>query len=71
MTAHVAIQCVHPETRQTGCWLFTGESHRIAGACVSPVFDDLANLFTWAGDNNWTPQGYDYIKNEASVDNPS
>lgn len=60
--AQVAIQCIHPETRKQGCWLFVGDSHRIPGTAVSPFFNDLVELFKWAPENGWTPKGYDYIK---------
>lgn len=45
LTARVAIQCDCPDTGHTGSFLFSGESHRSAGSRVSPVYDDLSELF--------------------------
>lgn len=43
--ARVAIQCECPDTGLTGSFLFTGESHKTKGSRVSPIYDDLAELF--------------------------
>ncbi|HSS99163.1 MAG TPA: hypothetical protein VLK33_19145 [Terriglobales bacterium] len=43
--ARVAIQCDCPDTGLTGSFLFTGESHKTKGSRVTPVYDDLAELF--------------------------
>lgn len=45
LIARVAIQCVCPDTGETGSFLFSGESHRASCSRVSPVYDDLAELF--------------------------
>jgi hypothetical protein len=51
--ADCAIQCIHPETGETGCWLFTAGNHRAKGTTVSPVFDDVVDLFLCAKLNQW------------------
>jgi hypothetical protein len=43
--ARLAIQCDCPDSGLTGSFLFTGESHKTKGSRVSPVYDDLAELF--------------------------
>ena len=43
--ARVAINCDCPDTGITGDFLYTGESHRTKGSRVSPVYDDLFELF--------------------------
>ncbi len=43
--ARLAIQCDCPDTGETGSFLFTGESHRAKGSRVTPVYDDLSELF--------------------------
>lgn len=43
----IAVQCVDPETGIVGDFLFAGESHREKGARVSPVYDDLSELYRW------------------------
>lgn len=45
LIARVAIQCPCPDTGHIGSFLFSGESHAAAGSRVSPVYDDLAELF--------------------------
>lgn len=45
MAARVAIQCDCPDTGLTGSFLFVGESHRAKHSRVSPVYDDLAEMF--------------------------
>ncbi len=45
LIARVAIQCTCPDTGATGSFLFSGESHRNKLSRVSPVYDDLAELF--------------------------
>ena len=45
LIARVAIQCDCPDTGHTGSFLFTGATHRASGSRVSPVYDDLAELF--------------------------
>ncbi len=64
--AQVAIQCDHPETGKTGTWLFTGESHRIPGTSVSPVFPDCYTLFKeFCQPNGWiNTHGGSYMKEE-------
>lgn len=47
-------QCQDPETGKTGCWAFEGDDHRKIGTRISPVFDDLANLFHWLNTNGFT-----------------
>lgn len=51
--ARMAIQCVDPDTRETGSFHFVGDSHRLPGTRVSPVFSDCALLFAWAKNNGW------------------
>lgn len=51
--AKLAIQCTDPDSGEVGCFLFTGDSHRIEGSRCSPVFDDLVPLFNWTKDNAW------------------
>lgn len=51
--AREAIQCVCPDTGETGSFLFTGESHRNPGSRVSPIFSGLAGVFEWANANGW------------------
>lgn len=58
--ARTAIQCICPDTGKTGSFLFTGESHRIQGSRVTPVFPDLAELFIFIK-SAWEPIGHDYI----------
>lgn len=43
--ARLAIQCDCPDTGATGSFLYTGESHRQRLSRVTPVYDDLAELF--------------------------
>ncbi len=58
LLASLAIQCVHPDTGETGCWLFGGESHRNPGSAKTPVFKDLADLFQWLAPNGWNAIGH-------------
>lgn len=44
----LAIQCNCPDTGETGNFLFRGLSHREPGSRVSPIFEDLADLYAWA-----------------------
>ena len=57
--AHYTIQCDHPETKETGCWIFKGSSHRKPGTSLSPVFKDCVALYRWMRENGWehTPGG--------------
>ena len=43
--AKLAIQCVCPDTGKTGCFLFTGESHRTKHSRVTPIYSDLLAMF--------------------------
>ena len=45
LIARVAIQCICPDTGAEGSFLFSGPSHRASGSRVTPVYDDLADLF--------------------------
>jgi len=45
LIARVAIQCECPDTGATGSFLFSGESHRNKQSRVTPVYDDLHELF--------------------------
>lgn len=45
LIARLAIQCECPDSGITGSFLFSGESHRNKHSRVTPVFDDLAELF--------------------------
>lgn len=58
LLASVAIQCVEPVSGKTGCFLFSGESHRDAGSCKTPVFSDLMQLFQWLPANGWNQIGH-------------
>lgn len=51
--ARVAIQCVCPDTGEQGSFLFTGPSHRTRFTRVSPLFDDLYELFKSVGPLGW------------------
>ena len=53
MKAQYTIQCEFPLTKQTGCWIFSGDSHRIPGTAISPLFPDLHGLFEWMNANGW------------------
>jgi hypothetical protein len=53
MRAHYTIQCVHPDTGKTGCWIFSGDDHRKIGTSLSPVFSDLTGLYRWFAANGW------------------
>lgn len=53
MKASYTIQCVHPESGQTACWIFSGDSHRLPGTSISPVFDDVIFLYHWMKNNGW------------------
>lgn len=53
MTAKYTVQCTHPDTGETGCWLFAGESHRQPGSALCPVMPDLLALFRWMHQNGW------------------
>jgi hypothetical protein len=46
LIARPAIQCTCPDTGETGCFLFSGETHRAAGSRVTPVFADCVALFS-------------------------
>lgn len=59
--ARPAIQCVEPVSAKEGCFLFTGDSHRETGSAVSPVFDDLYELFQWCQANGWKGVGAAYV----------
>lgn len=61
LVARVAIQCEHPETKQIGTWLFSGQSHREIGAAKSPLFPDCVALFEWCRANNWKGYGDGYV----------
>ena len=61
LLADVTIQCVHPETKVIGSWLFTAGNHRESGTSVSPVFGDIAELYTWANQNGWRPIGSRFV----------
>jgi hypothetical protein len=52
-TAQVAVQCRCANTRKLGSFLFVGESHRNYDSRVSPVFDNVGELFAWCHRENW------------------
>lgn len=56
-TASYTIQCVHPETGKTGCWVFSGQDHRQPGTSISPFFPDIVPLHEWLRDNGWEAFG--------------
>lgn len=62
LIARTTTQCIDPETGETGCWLYTGESHRITGSRISPLFPDLYPLFQWLDKNQWERTGTAYVK---------
>lgn len=45
LIAQIAISCRCPDTGIEGSFLFSGETWRAKGSRVSPVYDDLAELF--------------------------
>jgi hypothetical protein len=45
LIARLAIQCICPDTGQEGSFLYSGESHKTKHSRVTPVYDDLAELF--------------------------
>ena len=45
LIARVAIQCDCPDTGKTGSFLYSGESHRNKHSRVTPIYDDLHELF--------------------------
>ncbi len=57
LLASVALQCIHPTTGEGGDFLFSGDSHRDPDSIVSPVFNDLQELWDWARLNNWESVG--------------
>ena len=64
--ARLAIQCICPDTGVEGSFLFTGESHHQKLSRVTPVYDDLAELFP-AVKADWEEArcgdaGYGFIK---------
>ena len=62
----IAIQCVNPETQETGSFLYTGPSHRDKGAIVSPVFGGVLELYQWTRANGWhTQAGRDWYEYRA------
>jgi hypothetical protein len=63
--ARVAIQCKCPDSGETGSFIFTGESYKISGSRVSPVFPSLLDLYEWNKTNGWIsgpPSTNTYIK---------
>lgn len=51
------IQCTHPDTGETGDWLFICGDHRAKERSVSPCFSELFDLYRWAKENNWEELG--------------
>lgn len=45
LIARLAIQCECPDTGKTGSFLYSGESHRNKQSRVTPIYNDLAELF--------------------------
>jgi hypothetical protein len=45
LIARLAIQCVCPDTGETGDFLFSGESHRNKQSRVTPIYHHLGALF--------------------------
>jgi len=60
--AQVAIQCVSPDTGETGTFLFIGESHRNINSTVSPVMGGVVELYEWAKRHKWVINRDHYIK---------
>lgn len=67
MKGHYTIQCVHPETQKTGCWIFSGDNHRTPGTSLSPLFSDLTGLFRWMHENGWHTYGVLECKTDAGL----
>jgi len=63
-TAKVAIECINPDTKETGDFLFAGDSHRTPGSSLSPVFSDRYELHKWCVANGWKAEDRGYIKND-------
>lgn len=49
VVAALAIQCKDPDSGEVGSFLFDGVDHRTQGTRISPVFNDLVDLFRWMG----------------------
>ena len=58
LLASIAMQCIHPDTNETGDWLFSGESHKNKGSGVTPVFPDFVALLDYCQANGWTQIGH-------------
>lgn len=55
--AKAAICCICPDTGIEGCFLYTGESHRIPGTRVSEIHGSLAGLFPAIKLSGWRDTG--------------
>lgn len=57
LISRLAIQCVCPDTGHKGSFLFTGESPKTKLSRVSPVYDDLTELFPAVRAAGWASVG--------------
>lgn len=55
--ARYTMQCIHPESGQTGDWLFTGDDHHVPGTSLSPLFPDILRFHQWKEQAGWTHAG--------------
>lgn len=61
LIGRMAIQCMHPESGQTGTFLYAGDSHRNADNVLSPCCADIIALHSWARANGWIPYADAYV----------
>ena len=61
--ARLVIQCVCPDTGETGDFLFVGDSHRAKGSRVSRIYPDLSDLIRGEPDWEQVPgDGLTYVR---------
>lgn len=53
MEYRLSVQCTHPESGRTGCFIHDTEGHS-----VSPLFADLAAALPWMYKNGWKLDEY-------------
>lgn len=54
--AYLAIQCQCPNTEEVGDFLFVGDSPRIKGSRVTPIFVNLQELYNYIR-KDWKEDG--------------